>query len=224
MKYFIFAFLSLSLVASANAVSAPSYLLSMASLAGPEPIPLSREDAPKKVGSDFKFRDGKALWDQALMPTPQSLVGLWNMIGWADVSIYFARRKNFYNESGYKNDDGSISGLSFAWQKDPMKGADIFSTEILNIRIKGRNQGPYEAVLDTEKKSLVSAVFGYSQYGNLLLESYYRLDCRISAQDADELLCAYTLKLHPSEKSSFAKEVQALDNVMGGIAIFKRVR
>lgn len=182
------------------------------------PKPLPPTDAPTPV-APFKFKDGKAIFDQGLQPTEQELAGDWKQIAWADVSLNFASMKNFYNEEGRRNEDKTYPMLRFGWQKKAVGPDQIFFSQFLNMGTDSADQGPFESRVDADRKAAIASCYAYRN--GVQASSYYVYDCRRTQADADRLICGITLHVSPQERGTPS---DAYDNVMGGMVIFKRIR
>ncbi|RYZ76130.1 MAG: hypothetical protein EOP06_31630 [Proteobacteria bacterium] len=178
----------------------------------PTPIP----SAPKE---GFTFTDGKELWKLSSMPKGKGLLGRWNLIGYADVSYEFAEMEDDYNARGIKNRDGSVMTLSYQTAINPIDQSTVLTTEYLAWGRKDLKQGPYISSIDPAVQAVVSSLFA----GLPKAKTYFRFDCRESVLDLDQLVCALTLKVDPSEFGNYPRQ-DVYNNVLGGIAVFKRER
>ena len=222
MKFPISSFLAAIILATSISANAKSLTFegdsaSLWSSPGdsPKPIPPPKGSSPVPIGG-FNFAKGKALWDRSSMPTEDQLISNWKMIGYADVDWEFAQMKDQYNTNGISNSDSSVLTLRFAKPTTDSQEA-VLSAEFLSWGSKDKSQGPYESSIDTQKQAAIASVYG----GGGKTLTYFRLDCRISPNSSDQLVCALTLKVDPSERSSYPNQVP-YDNVQGGVAVFKR--
>ncbi|MCM2279234.1 MAG: hypothetical protein NDJ89_14250 [Oligoflexia bacterium] len=149
---------------------------------------------PRPINPGLSYSELMSVYESGSKTSESMLEGHWK-----SVAIYNSAACKMATEgtdwSGLKNEDSSISGLTFGYVSRNVPGSNpilkVFSVTGTSLGNKDTFQGPYQ--VDGVEPQF--AFWAYRSSGGEYHEAYFEKSCRFVQGNADQLVCASGFKL-----------------------------
>ena len=175
--------------------------------------------APTPISNDtlqFSLDIAESAFQKGKMPAISDLEGSWKFVGKVDLpGAPDSNLKPFYDVTGRKNSDGSMSVL-LNFNKGGPTGAINFegnpiytpdSVTIYNLGKKDINQGPNQISFLKNDQTVCFSQYSYTnkgqEYNDLERYSHFNSSCRLLKNDTKKMICQTALILAPDSTASF---------------------
>jgi len=160
---------------------------------------LGREKSKPNPIKAPTYAEWKAVWEGLAGPSNDVLAGQWKWVGHATTPKCreFGGIGDKYDHTGIRNPDGSFLFHVYAAKPMPM-GDDVFAVKLLNLGVRGTNQGPYTVSAQEPQFSI------WTYRGEYMVKDMYQeLSCRHLVRNEQNLLVCMAQLKTVSDKTKY---------------------